>query len=730
MCGARASNDEKASPFVYRSDVGIMPRRWFPSVQNMAADTIARDSIVILRSMFTNRWQGLPLSRSLPLHLRHLSSRFVFTIMAAPRWLKRMFKKNKNRHYKRAQAFAPQPRPQQTPQQLFESLIARKQFTAAERLMGVWVTTETLFALVPTNPPVSLLVQVLSCAPPHAVWEDATNGAGQTALHLAAASNVAPPIVQRLLSGVTACMPACTKDSVGRHALHYACTVRCDTQQVVVIDLILQAYPQAVLIADDEGHTPLDLAVGNDDVVQLLELHANELREDQGLLKHEAEDDDEEDDDDYYDDTGSLPSQLNWDNSDDAVSVNSGVSLWSKASVASSSASPTRNSRKSRNTPLDTSPRSLSQMAYNNNSLPKLYGVHEESGSSEEEEETEEQTRNSASGNYGSGSGTRNSNASTTRVSHLTSLAKNESYLAATYPTGSPAKNTTSYSGGRKTISRNYNHTQKLVYEDSDSSEDETSTPPSRIGASRRPTARSETKWTYPGGDYDPQDLAVVPLVEQHAARLTRTSEPVWCPRYDRVVSTTRHTQAYAKAKHSLLRSNTSDDQPDVQPMVPLRPSKRDTVPIQSPTVASKSPPSSPPRNKSMSPRVSSRKELSPSRLSRKEMSPVASRLSRQDLPPVPCVSRQSPSPRMSSFSPAAASPVRLIPPSPHQSAQASPAASSPIRLVPPQSTSRPLPPPPSHSPGPLRRHVFRVHDDDEDGNDVFCWASNFSFLL
>jgi len=101
---------------------------------------------------------------------------------------------------------------------------------------------------------------------------------------VAAASGCSASVIQRLLNGVSGIMPAVAKDFTGRHALHYACASiqgeppgqlrrrkgwnqnNCEPKldpvenMVGVVFHLLSAYPDAALIRDHDGQTPMELA--------------------------------------------------------------------------------------------------------------------------------------------------------------------------------------------------------------------------------------------------------------------------------------------------------------------------------------------------------------------------------------------------------------------------------------------------------------------------------------
>jgi len=165
-----------------------------------------------------------------------------------------------------------------------------------------------LHVILPFHPPVEnvdLLIQYLSASKQsQAVPEDVLDMLGRTPLHVAAAHGCSAKVVARLINGVSAIMPAVAKDAMGRHALHWACTnphgcendissninfrrkkisrnkfidgLSATENRIQVVTLLLEAYPEAVLIADDEGLKPIDLALAHRSdqrIIELLEKH-------------------------------------------------------------------------------------------------------------------------------------------------------------------------------------------------------------------------------------------------------------------------------------------------------------------------------------------------------------------------------------------------------------------------------------------------------------------------
>jgi len=137
----------------------------------------------------------------------------------------------------------------------------------------------------PTEAVVNRLIHFLSSSKKsQSVPEDAVDMLGRTPLHVAAASGCSASVIQRLLNGVSGIMPAVAKDFTGRHALHYACANingappaqlrrrkgwnKKNTSEpefdpvenmVSVVFHLLSAYPDAALIRDHDGQTPMEL---------------------------------------------------------------------------------------------------------------------------------------------------------------------------------------------------------------------------------------------------------------------------------------------------------------------------------------------------------------------------------------------------------------------------------------------------------------------------------------
>jgi len=138
----------------------------------------------------------------------------------------------------------------------------------------------------PTEAVVDKLVEFLT-RKLKVVPEDAVDINGKTPLHIAAAAGCSSHVVARLVSGISAVMPAVAKDVMGRHALHWACTNpngRAFARKKELagdadnsyrgIGLLIETYPEALCLMDMDGRTPMDLAIlngANERIVNLLE---------------------------------------------------------------------------------------------------------------------------------------------------------------------------------------------------------------------------------------------------------------------------------------------------------------------------------------------------------------------------------------------------------------------------------------------------------------------------
>lgn len=157
-----------------------------------------------------------------------------------------------------------------------------------------------LHILLHYYPTVNVLDKLLNVLAHHchnnscAVPEDTLDLMGRTALHIGASAGASVAVMERLLQGMSIVMPAVAKDERGRHALHAACCGFMETaaetastgkkqhlfqrnstmktnyastvltaadNSLMVIALLLQAYPEACMIRDDDGCLPLDYVV-------------------------------------------------------------------------------------------------------------------------------------------------------------------------------------------------------------------------------------------------------------------------------------------------------------------------------------------------------------------------------------------------------------------------------------------------------------------------------------
>lgn len=157
-----------------------------------------------------------------------------------------------------------------------------------EEWLGTYAKTKAgtaLHMLVAHRPPVKLvdvLIWKMVDLVPSTIPEDTRDNKGRTPLHIAAACGCARPVIERLLEGVSAVMPAVAIDDHERLPLHWACanpngyqqlgrrrrsmascqsTPEADIANMVnVVCALIRAYPEAAMIADLDGMTPMDLA--------------------------------------------------------------------------------------------------------------------------------------------------------------------------------------------------------------------------------------------------------------------------------------------------------------------------------------------------------------------------------------------------------------------------------------------------------------------------------------
>lgn len=88
-----------------------------------------------------------------------------------------------------------------------------------------------------------------------------TNAQGHTALHIAVICGSDLSIVRRLTAQST--VPASTMDISRRFPLHWACAATPTCASSAVVRYLLELYPEAMVVQDATGQTPLDLAAHN-----------------------------------------------------------------------------------------------------------------------------------------------------------------------------------------------------------------------------------------------------------------------------------------------------------------------------------------------------------------------------------------------------------------------------------------------------------------------------------
>jgi len=161
-----------------------------------------------------------------------------------------------------------------------------------------WKGGTALHSVLEYQPPlelVDLLIQQLAEHTSTIVPEEATDDEGQNPLHIAVANGCDSRIAKRLLSGVSGVIPAVGKDSMGRFPLHCACenptglstfsrkrlrltSAKAIANMVNTVYVLVTAYPLAATIPDNEGHTPLHLALLNkadDRIIRVLRIATN-----------------------------------------------------------------------------------------------------------------------------------------------------------------------------------------------------------------------------------------------------------------------------------------------------------------------------------------------------------------------------------------------------------------------------------------------------------------------
>lgn len=135
--------------------------------------------------------------------------------------------------------------------------------TAGDSSSSATTTTTAIHALIEHSAPESLVDLMLSKLSEFRrgyMPEASVDINGQTPLHIAAQRGSAIAVVRRLTA--TSELPALTMDAWGRFPLHYACMnntappgVRID-----IVHHLLDIYPQAVMVQDCDGCTPMDYA--------------------------------------------------------------------------------------------------------------------------------------------------------------------------------------------------------------------------------------------------------------------------------------------------------------------------------------------------------------------------------------------------------------------------------------------------------------------------------------
>lgn len=124
-----------------------------------------------------------------------------------------------------------------------------------------------LHVLVASRPPlllVDLMIQKLNAVQPGHVPEGAVNDSSETPLHIAIRTGCDFNVWERLAYSE---LPMITMDDVGRYPLHWVCALKklprgLKKEQIVeFVNRLIKIYPQASIIPDVYGKTPLDLAV-------------------------------------------------------------------------------------------------------------------------------------------------------------------------------------------------------------------------------------------------------------------------------------------------------------------------------------------------------------------------------------------------------------------------------------------------------------------------------------
>lgn len=97
----------------------------------------------------------------------------------------------------------------------------------------------------------------------------------RTVLHVAVAHGCSAVVVQEILLHIKS---AAAMDKQGRYPLHYACDEGCKTakrkkdirNQAKIIQLLIEAFPVGVITKDNQGKTPLDLALKSTEHTDIL----------------------------------------------------------------------------------------------------------------------------------------------------------------------------------------------------------------------------------------------------------------------------------------------------------------------------------------------------------------------------------------------------------------------------------------------------------------------------
>lgn len=145
---------------------------------------------------------------------------------------------------------------------------------------------ETMLHMIMVHQPpasvVDMLIRSMMKKRPETVPEAATDMQSRTPLHLAVAHDCDIAVIDRLMNGVVAVVPAVTKDMWHRLPLHWACanpngsseeswSLCCASfpqstysdNMIKTIEALVKAYPHATFVKDRGGLTPLDLAAKN-----------------------------------------------------------------------------------------------------------------------------------------------------------------------------------------------------------------------------------------------------------------------------------------------------------------------------------------------------------------------------------------------------------------------------------------------------------------------------------